>query len=126
MSEEKKEISELDVLFPKRDIQIGNGVNVTMRPLSVEDLPKTLKSFIKVYQKVQAGIPPEEVAVDCLSDITEILPFCTDRPMKQIPASALPDMITVFLEQNLTQDTVSKWTALAQSVAQLGGRVQGK
>lgn len=112
----------LDILFPTQKVPIGEGVEIEMRPISVADLSKVMGSFIRLAQLKASGLNEAELAILSMKEIVQMLPFCTDHPLEKIPHQAFPDLLAVFLEQNMTEDLVSKWMALAEKVK---GRVPG-
>jgi len=102
----------LNVLFPGEEVDIGGGVKVTVRPLSLPHLPKVINAFSSLMSKAEAGMPPSELAVNGMLDLVELLPFCLDLQSEEIPVTALPDILEKVIEQNVSDAVVGKWQAL--------------
>ena len=116
----------LDVLFPHKTVTLAEGVDVEMHPISLPDLSKVMGSFLKVAQLYTEKRPEQEIAIICLREIVELLPFCTDYPLDKIPHYAFPDLLEAFLDLNMTDDLVKKWTALTERVKEAKGSVGGQ
>jgi hypothetical protein len=123
MSKEEKaqENRELGVMFPGEEVDIEGGAKLTVRPLSLEDLPKVIKAFSELMEKVEAKVSPTALAIDGMLDLLEILPFCVDKPPKEIPVAKLPDILEIIIKQNITDAVVEKWMALIPRVTDLLG-----
>ena len=113
--------NELDVLFPGKEASIGGDQTVTVRPISLENLPQVAKSFGKIMRMAELGTLPSELAVAGMEELLQILPYCIDRSPAEIPSTAVPDIIQIVLEQNVTEDVVGKWQALIQRIVKLQG-----
>jgi len=111
MSEEKK-TNALDVLFPEKKVPLSETLYVTVRPLSLKEMPKVSVAFNKIMQYVAEGRSFAEVGSMALTELMELLPFCVDLPPQNIPQWAIPDIIDIVLEQNATESIVGKWQAL--------------
>lgn len=112
----------LKVLFPGKDIAIGGEEVVTMKPLSLEDLTKVIDAFNRVVILYGEGKDSAAIALEGIKEILALFTYCIDRPMSEIPAEYTPDLIDVFIEQNLSEATLGKWTALIQKfVGELKG-----
>ena len=117
MAQQKKG-TELDVLFPTQEVDLGNGQTVIVRPLTLEDLPKVIDAFGKIMQLADEKKPPADMAMAGMGELLQILPLCIDRKPSEIPSTILPDLIEVLIEQNLTEAVVGKWTTLIQKVSE--------
>jgi hypothetical protein len=102
---------ELNVLFSGEEVKVGDGV-VTVSPLPLSKLPKVIEAFSSLMKRAQDGITPQELAMQGLTDILKILPFCVDVDPDDIPAYAVPDILEKVIEQNISDATVGKWKAL--------------
>lgn len=113
----------LAVLFPGEQVDIGEGEEVTVRPLSLENLKDVVESFQRIVVFYREGHDAATIIFKAFKEVMELLPFCIDRPMSQIPSGAAPDLLEAFLRQNLADEVLGKWTALIQTmVAELQKR----
>jgi hypothetical protein len=120
----KKETGDvLDVMFPEREVSLAEGQTLKVRPLSLEDLPKVAKAFGKVLNLTEAGKSPADIAISGLEEILQIIPYCIDRPPSEVPSTAVPEIIEIVIDQNITDDAVGKWQALIQRALDLQGAV---
>ena len=116
----------LAVLFPGEEVDIGEGVMVTMRPLTLENLKDVVDAFQTVVGIYRSGKDSTTVIFKAFKEVMELLPYCMDRSMDEIPSGAAPDLLEAFLRQNLAEDVLGKWTALIQTMGEeLGKRVPG-
>lgn len=116
----------LAVLFPGEQVDIGEGEVVTVRPLSLENLKDVVESFQRVISFYREGNDAATIVFRAFKEVMELLPFCIDRPMNEIPSGAAPDLLEAFLRQNLADEVLGKWTALVQTmVGELQKRVPG-
>jgi hypothetical protein len=114
----------LAVLFPGEQVDIGEGESVTVRPLSLENLKDVVESFQRVISYYREGNDAATIVFKAFKEVMELLPFCIDRPMNEIPSGAAPDLLEAFLRQNLADEVLGKWTALVQTmVGELQKRV---
>ena len=111
----------LKILFPEETVDIGDGVQVTIRPFPVSVLPKVTAAFRRILSSVQNGGQPQDMVFVCIDEIMEILRYCIDKDLEEIPASAFPDLAQKFIEQNVSDDVVGKWISLFESVATIPG-----
>lgn len=118
MTEEKKKDSVLAVMFPGREVKVGDGV-IKVTPLSLKEMPKVVDAFGIIMRLAEGGVGHAEIAVAAMRELLEILPFCIDRPPEDVPSPAVPDIIEIVLEQNLTETSVGKWTALIDRMGNL-------
>jgi hypothetical protein len=115
MTEEErllKERNELEILFPERKVELAPNIFVTLRPLSIEDIPRVMTAFVSLISRIRAGTTPEMIAIHAMADVLAVLPLCVDREISKIPATKFSEVIKVFLEQNITEEVVKNWTAL--------------
>lgn len=127
MSPEKKpEKNVLDVLFPSREVTICEGVSITLTPIALPDLSKVMGSFLRVAQLHIDGISEAEMAIIAMQEIINMLPYCTKYPLDQIPHYAFPDIMEAFLDLNVTEDLVKKWTALTGELMEKQKAVEGR
>jgi hypothetical protein len=118
MSEDYKE---LEVLFPSKKIPLAKGHDITIRPLSLEDLPKAAEAFSVLMGLVSTGKTVTEIATLAISEVLKLSKYCLDIPPKYIPIDKVPDILSVMLEQNMSEDIVKKWKTLTDLIkAELG------
>jgi hypothetical protein len=115
--------TELDVLFPYKEIDIGNGATVQIKPLNLETLPKVVDAFGAIMSLSEQGLPPAEIAMRGMKELLILLPLCINKAPEEIPSAAIPEIIEIVLEQNLTDAAVGKWTALIQRVMGYVGEI---
>jgi len=111
----------LEVVFPGRTIPLAEGEDspsVTLRPLSLKDLPGVLKVFEKLVHTASA-VDPAVLAITCLEDILKLLPLCMDRQLEDIPAHIAPVLVAEFIKQNISMEIVGKWTGLLEEIGSL-------
>lgn len=119
MTEKKeKDSNVLDVMFPGQEIKIGNNV-IKVTPLSLKEMPRVIDAFGVIMRLAAGGVGHAEIAVTAMKELLEILPFCIDRSPEEIPSTIIPDIIEIVLEQNLTETSVGKWTALINRIGSL-------
>lgn len=109
----------LKVLFPEESVTLPDGSKVIVKPLSLKDFPKLIKSFGKVASEisVKGTMTQSELGMEMIAEIaSEILPACIDRDPADIPFQCAPEVIDLVLDQNFTGDAVKKWSALAQKI----------
>lgn len=117
---EKEKSGELRVLFPTKTIDLADGEKLIITPLSLADLPHVVKAFgslVKIFEensKSKAQVSNAEIAAAATSQLLEILPYCIDRPAKDVPMTVVPEVLEIILDQNVTDLAVGKWTALAK------------
>lgn len=116
--EKKDERNELDVLFPNKVIELSENFKVTVKPLSAENLSKAIKPFSTLLEKVTAGGHPALVVFDAVEAAMQILPYCIDKPLSEIPATKIPELLEAMGELNLTPESVKKWKALVQKIVE--------
>lgn len=122
----KKKINTLDVLFPGKEVSICEGVSITLHPIALPDLAKVMGSFLRVAQLHVDGTSETEMAIIAMQEIINMLPYCTSYPLDQIPHYAFPDIMEAFLDLNVTEDLVKKWTALTGQLKQQAETVEGQ
>lgn len=124
MSTEKKNY--LDVLFPVREVTICKGFTITLKPIALPDLSKVMGSFLRVARLHNDGISEADMAILAMQEIINMLPFCTECPIDQIPHYAFPDLMEAFLDLNVTEDLVKKWTALTGQLIKKKEGIEGQ
>jgi hypothetical protein len=118
--QEEKKGDELKVLFPGEEVDLGGEAGkVKVSPLTLEDMPKVVGSFGKIIKLAEAQVDEAQLAIVAMTELLEILPYCIDRPAKEIPSTAVPEILDIVIEQNVTEAAVGKWTALVQRVLEL-------
>lgn len=119
--EEKNALGDLGVIFPNKKIPMPGGGEVVVHPLYLEDLPKVVNSFSALMKKAEGGVPPSAVAMEGIAEALDILPYCIDRPVSEVPAIILPDILEIVVAQNLSADSLGKWSALIEKVTKYFG-----
>lgn len=114
---EETEGNALDVLFPKKVVDLGHGVKLEMFPIALPDLAHVMDTFLKITLCKVEGKSDAEIAIICMKEIISLLPYSTDYPLKEIPHYCFPDILEAFLDLNMTEDLVKKWTALVGRVS---------
>lgn len=125
--------TKLDVLFPNRDIELSDGSQVTVSPLSLEDLPKVIRVLAKILKDTTDLKNSQDGKVNYIDivaaageEVMKLFPYCLSRDPKDISALDAPDIIEIILEQNLTEASLGKWVALIQKLAvKLGVDLEG-
>lgn len=138
-------MGELNVLFPGKSVPLPDGSVVNVTPLSLKDLPKVVEAFGTIMklateqarsEKKVTKTPTKkktasdkldksaesayaEIAAAGMKELLQILPYCIDRQPEEIPFEAVPEIITIVIEQNVTDSAIKKWTALVQTLAGL-------
>ena len=124
------ETKELDVMFPGKVVPITIGdqeVNCNISPLSLEDLPKIAQAFGRLMKYAEGGeLSPSEIAAKGLEELLLLIPYCIDLPPSKVPATEVPGILEVIIEQNITEDVVGKWMGLVQKLVQsTGSNIKG-
>lgn len=116
--------TKLDVLFPDHVVQLTDGTEVTVHPLSLEDLPKVIQVFSKIIfaatdlKKPEGGTSDySQLLVTAGVELAQLLPYCLNRPAKEISMLDVPEVIEIILEQNLNEVALGKWEALVRKIA---------
>jgi hypothetical protein len=109
---------ELSTLFPGKGVDMPDGSQVTVTPLSLEVFPKIAEAFGKILEHAEKGHGNASIAARAASEISQLLPYCIDRPIKDVPLSHAPDIIDIVLEQNVTEEILGKWRSLVQKIVE--------
>ena len=119
-TQENGEVGALSVLFPEQEVDIGGGKKVIMRPLTLDKLPLVMDSFQKVMFMVSDSKDKGETSAQTimsgmamLKEAIILIKMCISVPWEEVPATAAPILLKVFIEQNLNQEVVGNWIALA-------------
>jgi hypothetical protein len=120
-TKKKKKPSEVDVLFPGNVVTAqgmnGKPIKVTMNPLPLDKLPLVMESFERVMAAMLEAQGDQRVAgLAAVKEAVVLLPHCMDVEMNKLAASAAPDLLSVFIDQNITDDMLGKWMALAEKI----------
>ena len=118
-------MNKLEVLFPEREVIIKLGeveIPVLVSPLSLEDLPKVAKAFGRLMELAEGKVlSNSELAAKGLEELLLLVPYCIDLPPNRVPASQVPDILEVVVEQNITDEIVGKWMGLVQKLVEKAG-----
>jgi hypothetical protein len=111
----------LNILFPEEEVQIKeiDDLVIVVRPLSLEDLPKVSDAFGVLMRHAMAGYDPVTIAAKAFGELSKLIPYCINVPVKKIPASYGPDIMEIVVRQNITDDVIKKWTALVEKVSEI-------
>lgn len=119
-------MNKLEVMFPDKEVVIKVGdkeLAVLITPLSLEDLPKVAQAFGRLMKLAEGGeLHPAELAARGLEELLLLVPYCINLPAKQVPATEVPDLLEVVIEQNITEDVVGKWMSLVQKLVERTGQ----
>lgn len=119
-------MNKLEVMFPEREVIIkigGKEIPVLVTPLSLEDLPKVAQAFGRLMKLAEGGeLSSAEIAARGLEELLLLIPYCIDLPPKQVPATEVPDLLEVIIEQNITEEIVGKWGSLVQKLIESTGQ----
>jgi hypothetical protein len=119
------ETRELEVMFPGKAVPIMIGdqaVDCNVSPLSLEDLPKVAQAFGRLMKYAEGDeLLPSEIAAKGLEELLLLIPYCIDLPPSKVPATQVPDILEVIIEQNITEDVVGKWMGLVQRLVESTG-----
>jgi len=116
---ERHDVKDLKILFPEVEVELADGTVVTVRPLSLEDLPKVMDQFSLLMRLVEAGVGMAEIVVRGIQQLMFIARFCIDVPLGQIPQSVAPKILKVIAEQNFTEENVKNWATLIEDMAEM-------
>lgn len=113
-------MNKIEVMFPDKEVVIkvgGKDVHVLVTPLSLEDLPKVAQAFGRLMKYAdEAELSSAEIAAKGLEELLLLIPYCIDLPAKQVPATQVPDLLEVIIEQNMTEEVVGKWGSLVRKL----------
>jgi len=112
---------DLDTMFPDRVVKAtgrtGRRVDVTMTPLPLDKLPLVMESFEAVVNAMLKSGGDQRVAgLAAVKEAVNLLPHCMDIEMSELAATSAPDLLSLFIDQNITDDMLGKWIALAGKI----------
>ena len=113
---DKEQLRELEVLFPTKEFSLTEKHSIQVKPLSLEDLPKVAEAFSMVASMVGEKKTLPEITVACMSEILKMAKYCIDVPTRLVPIGKVPDLLTMIVELNMSEDIVKKWMALIELV----------
>ena len=118
---QKSKPDDLDTMFPDNVVKArglnGSDVEVTMNPLPLDKLPLVMDSFhVVVDAMLTAGGDQRVAGLAAVKEAVILLPHCMDVEMKDLAATSAPDLLTVFIDQNITDDMLGKWMTLAGKI----------
>jgi hypothetical protein len=109
-------IKELELLFPKKEYTLHEGVTIEISPLSLEDLPKVADSFSSLAGLIGEGKTVQQIVTLAISEILSLAKYCLSVPPRVVPMQSVPDILEIMIEQNMNEDIVKKWTTLIERV----------
>ena len=121
---EKPDRGPLDIMFPEIEVVVGDGLKIKVHPLRMSDLPKALDVLERLLLKFEDMQETRSefksnfefgahMAVEGTREILDLLPFCIDMPLENIPAiPALPELAEAVIELNMNDLVRAKWKAL--------------
>lgn len=118
------DLKELEKLFPKKEYKLNEKITIEISPLSLEDLPKVANAFASVTSLIGQKKTIQEIVTLAIAEILTLAKYCLNIPTKYVPIEKVPDILTIMVEQNMSEDIVKKWTALIEQVQRELG--QGK
>lgn len=123
---EKNDITELEILFPKKDYPLTEKHSIEVKPLSLEDLPKVTEAFSVVAKMAGEGRSIPEITVAGMSELLKIAKYCINVPTRLVPIDKVPDLLTMIVEMNMSEDIIKKWIALIERIQKEVGQGKAK
>ncbi len=114
-----KESNALKVMFPEEEVELFGGKIVKIRPLSLKDIPKVIESFKAVMKIASENEDMTDVATSAATELMNLIPFCINCKLEEIPMRDVPEILTIIVDQNLSEASVGNWTALISKFANL-------
>lgn len=114
----------LEKVFPDKKLTV-DGLTVTVKPLSMEDIPSVATSIVRIIELKSEGKSDQEIGLTAINDIFAIIKLCVDVPLRDIPGFLTPTIIRIVLKQNITEDLVGEYGALLNDVV-AAFNLQGK
>lgn len=120
--QQPKKTNALDVLFPEKAVNLEGGGSITVRPLTLADLPKVTDAFARLMglatqmQDPKEGTSVTAIISEGVKEILLLIPFCIDRKQEEVPATAVPELLEIIVEQNFPEDVITKWRGLVGRV----------
>lgn len=111
-------MTELENLFPSKEIPLYGKKHVTVRPIPVSKLGDIIDVITPLLDPGNKLLEAKDAAAMVATHAMDMLPICVDKPVEEIPIAVLPDIIDAILDFNFPIDTLKKWLAL-------GTRIQG-
>lgn len=121
MTKEKpKKKDVLETMFPDKEVTLPDGSKVTVAPLSLEHMPKVMRSFREILKlATQPDKDFTDIGVEAIAEVMELIPYCIDRPASEIPSASIPEIINIVIDQNVSDDSLGKWKALANRMLEM-------
>ena len=115
-----------EVFFPVKKVTFGEGDQdfVEMCPLPMSEIADAIDVFAGILENLYANggedsdFTPAMMATagkGVAKGILGLLPKCTDKNLSDIPAHAMPELIRVFIHQNVLS-AAKNWYALFDTV----------
>lgn len=111
-------MTDLEHLFPSKKIPLYGEKNVTVKPIPISEISGIIGVITPLLDPNNKLLTAKDAAAMVATHATDLIPFCVDIPIDQIPIAVLPDIIDATLDFNFPIDTLKKWLAL-------GTRIQG-
>jgi hypothetical protein len=121
------EPTDFELLCAGKKLKVG-GIEITMRPISIEQEILNIRAFMKVAAEVAAcyvnadGTVKKENEISTFDlirtmttlteEVYELLPFCIDKDIAGVPGWELFDLVAEFVEMNFHSKAVERFLAL--------------
>lgn len=112
MSKKPEAPPEAKVLFPGDEVPLPDGSVIKVKPLTLANFSKVTSSMETIVSLVASGVDPGSLGVRAMAQLVDIIPYCIDRKADEVPASAIPDLLRIVVEQNISDEILKKWSAL--------------
>lgn len=128
-------MSEIQTLFPGKEVTISTGETITIKPFTFGQLPKALKLSQKIGQSLASAYNDGKLtdskqaitsAIECLADggeeIIELVMLATGKPrtwFDTVPGEDTIDILNAFVEVNkdfFTQKIIPKVMGMINKV----------
>jgi hypothetical protein len=121
MTKEKaKKKDVLETMFPDKEVTLPDGSKVLVTPLSLEHMPKVMRSFREILKlATQPDKDFTDIGIEAIAEVMELIPYCIDRPASEIPSASIPEIINIVIDQNVSDESLGKWKALADRMIEM-------
>ena len=109
-------MTDLEQLFPSKEIPLYGKKKVTVKPIPVSEISGIIEVITPLLDPDNKLLKAKDAAAMVATHVTDLMPFCVDIPLDQIPIAVLPDIIDATLDFNFPIETLKKWLALAKRI----------